>query len=56
MGDGEFAPNAVAKGLRLRLDPKNQAHGFVEPDEVMTLEDYRKALHATRPEWSIDEG
>ena len=50
-----FAADAVALGLRLRPDPANSTHGFVEPDSVMPLLDYRQALKATQNEWRVDE-
>src|SRR5579862_9016360 len=48
MGGGAFADGAIAPGLQLRVDPKNENHGFVEPNALMTLEEYQFALSATR--------
>jgi len=56
MGQGPFVSEAVAPRLRLRPDPRNARHGFVEPDVVMTLADYTDALGATQPQWLVDEG
>jgi hypothetical protein len=40
-------------GLIYRPDPgRPDEHGFVEPDRVMSLEDYRRLLHGTREFWS----
>jgi hypothetical protein len=48
MGEGPFAPAAVAAGLKLRPDPKKKGHGDVEPDAIMDLDAYRRALGATQ--------
>jgi hypothetical protein len=55
LGEGDFVFGPVDTGLQLRPDPDNGAHGFVEPDETMLLENYQSALHSTQPRWSIDE-
>jgi hypothetical protein len=55
MGEGPFEAGPVASHLQLRLDPKNDRHGFVEPAARMSLDDYQDALGATQAQWSIDE-
>jgi hypothetical protein len=56
MGSGSFAPGPIAPGLVLRLDPARPTkHGFVEPDRIMTLEEYRQAIEATQNLWALDE-
>jgi hypothetical protein len=51
-GEGTFAGGQVAKHLCLRLDPEALAlHGFVEPDNRMTLPEYEAALTATQDHW-----
>lgn len=53
MGEGPFVEDKVANGLILR--PGRQAHGHVEPSELMSLDHYRGLLAATRENWKIDE-
>ena len=55
MGEGPFVAEPIAARLQLRPDPVNSRHGFVEPDTVMSAEDYQSALAATQDVWSIDE-
>ncbi len=55
LGDGPFAPSAVASGLLVRIDPGDARHGLVEPDAIMLLSECSRALAATRPRWEIDE-
>jgi hypothetical protein len=55
MGEGAFTSGPVDVGLQLRPDPKNRSHGLVEPDGIMLLENYLRAIHATQPKWSVDE-
>jgi hypothetical protein len=52
MGEGLFAPEAVADRLQLRLDPDDpERHGLVEPDDKMKIDDYESALAATAGQW-----
>lgn len=55
LGEGDFVAGSVADGLQLRLDPDRAAHGFVESDSPVALEQYRAALAATRDAWVVDE-
>lgn len=55
MGDGQFVADAVALSLRLRPDPTNSKHGFIEPDAEIPLSEYRRALEATQGKWQVDE-
>ncbi len=55
MGEGVFAADAVALGLRLRPDPANSKHGFIEPDAVVPISEYQQMLEATQAEWRKDE-
>ena len=56
MGVGPFVAAKVERGLNLRPDqPAGAKHGVVEPAEIMHIDSYREALHATREQWSIDE-
>ena len=55
LGEGDFIDGAVANDLRLRLDPNGTRHGFVEPALPVPLEQYRRALAATRDAWVVDE-
>lgn len=54
-GEGSFAAESVAPGLQLRPDPRDARHGFVEPDSIVSLEEYRDAISATQDNWTIDE-
>lgn len=39
--------------LHFRSDPDDPArHGFIEPAERMTFEEYQRTLHETRPLWT----
>ena len=52
MGEGPFGAGRVADRLALRPDPAiPEAHGFVEPDQEMSLAEYEAALAATRDLW-----
>jgi hypothetical protein len=43
---------AVERTLRYRPDPDSpETHGFIEPARRMSLEEYQKALSATRGLW-----
>lgn len=55
MGVGPFTDGQLCDGLQLRIDPSNPAHGFVEPDRPLSLEEYRVAIEATRPAWVREE-
>lgn len=45
----ELGPN-----LRYRLDPGNPSvHGFIEPANSMSLEEYQQSLWATRDTWRL---
>jgi hypothetical protein len=51
--EGPFTASPVATGLVLL--PDRPGHATVQPDQPMTLDDYEKALAATRDQWTIDE-
>jgi hypothetical protein len=50
----ELDTDELPPELRYRPDPKNPAgHGFIEPAEEMSFEDYERAIHATRGLWRL---
>jgi hypothetical protein len=52
MGEGPFVSGPLADRLVFRNDPaRPAAHGFVEPDQEMTLTEYQEALAATQSTW-----
>lgn len=52
MGEGAFTASPLAAGLAFRPDPtKPERHGFVEPECEMPLEEYERAVTATRSQW-----
>jgi hypothetical protein len=55
MGEGEFQAGWLCDRLQLSLDPHDSSHGFVEPDQPMSLADHRLAVEATRPNWIQEE-
>lgn len=55
MGEGSFMNGPLTTDLVLRRDPKKASHGFVEPSQQMSLEEYRAAISGTRKLWTIDE-
>ncbi len=53
MGEGDFVEGRIADKLALRPDPaKPKRHGFVEPEEKMSIADYEAALTATQALWT----
>jgi hypothetical protein len=52
-GEGSFVAALVAQGL-VRA-PDRPGHGTLQPDQSMPLDDYEKALAATRDNWIINE-
>jgi len=54
MGDGSYEAGRVAQGLRLRI-AKDEIHGFVEPSARVSIEEYQRALTATREHWVAEE-
>ena len=62
MGEAGAASQAIAeavrsmadgKGLICRTDPKHQErHGFIEPAEVMTFEEFQALVAATPRHWT----
>jgi len=54
-GEWDTKEQSVSAGLLLRADPADPLHGFVEPDSVMPLTDYRAALEATQDFWRVDK-
>jgi hypothetical protein len=56
MGEGPWVAGGVAPALGLVPDPlKADRHGFVSPNLIMSLADYRAALAATQGTWSLIE-
>lgn len=57
LGEGEWPQDqaALVRGLQLRVDPKDGQHGFVEPEAMTTLGQFRQALAATQDQWRVDE-
>ena len=55
LGSGPFASGPIDDRLTLRIDPDDPEHGFIEPNAIMSIEDYERALIATRAAWLIDE-
>lgn len=53
MGEGAFEDGHLTDRLYVRVDTRT--HGMVEPEESMTLAEYRSSLAATRNLWTIDE-
>jgi hypothetical protein len=51
MGEGSFTEGELCDRLQLRIDPEDAAHGLVEPDSPMLLEEYRAAIERTQPDW-----
>jgi hypothetical protein len=51
MGAGQFADGPLCTRLQLRIDESDPAHGLVEPDMPMPLQEYRSAIEDTRPKW-----
>ena len=51
MGAGPFVAGPIAEALELRVDAKDNTHGFVEPDKVMPVSRYQEALAATKDKW-----
>jgi hypothetical protein len=41
----------LASDLHYRADPGNPRHGFIEPGEPMTLDEYQRAVQQTRGLW-----
>ena len=39
--------------LNYRPDPRSRTHGFVEPSDLMSIEDYQEAIEGTAPNWSL---
>ena len=56
MGDGPFVDDAITGNLRLRLDPENRNHGFVEPAAPVLADAYVTNINLTRDLWEIEEG
>ncbi len=56
MGEGAFVRAPVSGGLQLAPDRANDGvvdHGVVEPDSSMPVENFQRALAATREEWKL---
>jgi hypothetical protein len=56
MDELSFQAGPLAPGLQLRIDPKNDRHGVIEPDREMLLIEFQAALASTREFWLKDEG
>lgn len=39
--------------LNYRPDPRSRTHGFVEPSDLMRLENYQGSIEGTAPNWSL---
>jgi hypothetical protein len=52
-GTGAFQQSACGTGLELL--PDSATHGVVRPVQLVLLATYEADLHATRPEWEVDE-
>ena len=52
-GNGEFRSGEVAPNLTLRVSSSTK--GLVEPSAPVSLSDFKSAVSATRPDWTIDE-
>ena len=39
--------------LSYRPDPRSSTHGFVEPSNIMSLNDYQSAIAGTAPTWTL---
>lgn len=57
MGEGPFQRASSGVGLELIPDEDKTPveHGVIAPSEVMSSDQYQKALQNTRPLWRIDE-
>jgi hypothetical protein len=55
MGVGRFTDGPIAPQLRFRVDPEDSMHGFIEPDDIMTVAEYEAALAATQSAWVVAE-
>ncbi len=50
----ELDTDKLPSELRYRPDPKNPTgHGFVEPSESMSFEDFEQTIHGTRGLWTV---
>lgn len=50
----ELETDVLPPELRYLPDPKNPTgHGFIEPAEEMSFENYERAIHATRDLWQL---
>ena len=57
MGTGPFLTGPLTKDLDFRQDPGNLVtHGFVEPPQEMSADEFQNALAATQDQWVKDEG
>jgi hypothetical protein len=57
LGDGEFVASLIAPRLCFRPDPEDDlSHGFIEPETVMLLVEYERALGDTQGAWLRWEG
>jgi hypothetical protein len=41
----------LGSDLTFRADPRNADHGFIEPNQPMTLDEYQRAVQQTQPLW-----
>lgn len=55
MGVGAFVPDALSDTLRLVLKQGNSHGGNVTPSQQIHINEFQKALAATRSNWEIDE-
>lgn len=59
LGDGSFEAGRLEEGLALRPDEEvpgvGVVHGVVEPESIMDVDSYIRALEATRDKWEKDE-
>ena len=52
----EMDTDELSENLTYRPDPDNlEGHGFIEPTQVMTFEEYQKTLRETRSLWTFHD-
>jgi hypothetical protein len=54
-GTGPFAEGPVAAGLEVVFKVGRTDSGVIRPVATVSLSQYQADLHATRPDWAVDE-